>query len=209
MEDISAIRQEYMQRTLSKKDVHSDPHSQFDQWFLEALKSEVDHVNAMTLSTVNTDGQPSGRIVLLKDYGPDGYTFFTNYESRKGTDLLDRPLCSLTFFWPELERQLRIEGSASLLDEHASDAYFNSRPIGSRIGAIASPQSSKIEDREALMKMVKNIEQKDNPQRPSNWGGFKITPHYFEFWQGRASRLHDRISYALENEAWIVSRLAP
>ena len=210
--NISAIRTDYSKKELSKKEVVPNPIDQFRIWFHEALDSEVAEVNVMNLSTVNSIGQPSGRIVLLKGVDEGGFKFYTNYDSRKGKDLAAQPLAALTFFWSELERQVRIEGKVQRLDLATSTDYFNSRPYGSKIGAIASPQSQPIENREWLESRARELRKmlKTNQTvRPDNWGGYVLIPHYLEFWQGRENRLHDRICYSHENGNWVLNRLAP
>lgn len=209
---IASIRREYMRESLSETDVHADPFGQFGRWWDEALRADIDEVNAMTLCTVSAEGFPSGRIVLLKGYDAEGFVWFTNYESRKGRELLSNPNASLLFFWKELERQVRIEGISERVSADESDAYFNSRPEGSRIGAWASPQSSVITSREVLDQNIADITERfsDSPvHRPPHWGGYRLKPRAFEFWQGRPSRLHDRIHYANTVDGWKITRLAP
>jgi pyridoxamine 5'-phosphate oxidase len=210
---ISSIRREYMRESLSESDVHSNPVCQFDRWWDEALKADIDEVNAMTLSTISEDGFPGSRIVLLKGYDDLGFVWYTNYESRKGRELTSHPKASLLFFWKELERQVRIEGHCERVSPEESDAYFNSRPEGSRIGAWASPQSRPIASREILDRNIADISEKfqDTPiYRPPHWGGFRLSPVMIEFWQGRPSRLHDRIRYdRFDGDVWKITRLAP
>ncbi|MBN3582010.1 pyridoxamine 5'-phosphate oxidase [Algoriphagus aestuarii] len=210
--NISAIRQEYSLKSMNINDLLSDPLSQFDQWFKEALEAKVMEINAMTLSTIGEDGIPNGRIVLLKEVD-SGFVFFTNYQSLKGRELEKNPFGSLTFFWPELERQVRIRGKIDKVSESISDEYYLSRPIGSQIGAWTSPQSTKISSRNELQEKQKEIEKKfeNSPiTRPPYWGGYRLTPSYVEFWQGRPSRLHDRVAYdLLENGQWERAILAP
>lgn len=210
---ISSIRREYMRESLSESDVHSNPFRQFDRWWQEALKADIDEVNAMTLCTLSDEGFPGSRIVLLKGYDDNGFVWYTNYESRKGRELAAHPKASLLFFWKELERQVRIEGICERVSPEESDAYFNSRPEGSRIGAWASPQSHPIESREILDRNLAAISEKflDTPiYRPPHWGGYRMTPVMIEFWQGRPSRLHDRIRYDIQDEeGWKITRLAP
>jgi pyridoxamine 5'-phosphate oxidase len=210
---ISSIRREYMRESLSESDVHSDPFRQFDRWWAEALKADIDEVNAMTLSTLSTSGFPGSRIVLLKGYDDHGFVWYTNYESRKGRELTEHPKASLLFFWKELERQIRIEGVCERVSSEESDTYFNARPEGSRIGAWASPQSKTIESREILDRNIAEISERfsDTPiYRPPHWGGYRLKPVMLEFWQGRPSRLHDRIRYDLQDgEGWKLTRLAP
>lgn len=211
--NIADIRKEYKLRTLSEKDVHPDPLKQFDQWWQEAVHSDLEEVNAMTLATATADGMPDARIVLLKGFDENGFAFFTNYNSAKGHQLLENPRASLVFFWAALERQVRLSGLVRLAAAAANDAYFNSRPEGSRIGAWASPQSEVIESREWLEKneaKLKNELKGDTLRRPAHWGGYVVKPTRMEFWQGRPSRLHDRILYTLgSNGQWKIERLAP
>jgi pyridoxamine 5'-phosphate oxidase len=211
--NIADIRKEYKLRTLSEKDVHPDPLKQFDQWWQEAVRSDLEEVNAMTLATATADGMPDARIVLLKGFDENGFAFFTNYNSAKGHQLLENPRASLVFFWAALERQVRLSGLVRLAAAAANDAYFNSRPEGSRIGAWASPQSEVIESRDWLEKneeKLKNELKGDTIRRPAHWGGYVVKPTRMEFWQGRPSRLHDRILYTLgSNGQWKIERLAP
>ncbi len=211
--DISTIRQEYTRQALSKNDVAKNPIDQFKKWFEEAVKSEVYVSNAMSLGTADSDGQPSVRIVLLKGVDDHGFRFFTNYKSSKGKHLMDNPKVAATLFWPELERQIRIEGTIEKLSDEESEKYFHSRPLGSQIGAWSSPQSEKIENRTILeqkeAEYQKKFEKMEKVPKPDHWGGFCILPHRIEFWQGRENRLHDRILYEKENDQWVISRLAP
>jgi pyridoxamine 5'-phosphate oxidase len=191
-----------------------DPLSFFGQWFEEAERSAIDEVNAMTLATADTEGKPHARIVLLKGLDAHGFTFFTNYESAKGHQLDHKPWAALLFFWKELERQVRVEGQIEQLSAEESDAYFASRPRGSRIGAWASPQSSVIADRRILEERVTHFEEQypgEEVPRPSFWGGYRVLPTRIEFWQGRSSRLHDRILFRRDSlqDAWERERLAP
>ena len=209
---IADIRKDYQLKSLSEHEVDQNPFTQFSVWWNEAVQSEIDEVNAMALSTVTSAGKPSSRIVLLKGYDEQGFVFFTNYSSDKGQQLAQNNFAALLFFWKELERQVRIEGVVSKVSEEESDAYFNSRPLGSRLGAWASPQSQKISDREVLNKeLTKFTDQFDqeNIPRPAHWGGYRVRPNRIEFWQGRSNRLHDRILYEQDNENWQISRLAP
>lgn len=212
MTNIADIRRDYKLKSFDEKDAASDPFDQFDSWWQEATSSDIDEVNAMTLGTVNANGNVSTRIVLLKGYSREGFVFFTNYHSSKGSAIAAHPQVSLLFFWKELERQVRIEGIAEKISPEDSDTYFNSRPEGSKIGAWASPQSSIIESRAILEKNVVKytaaFEGSDIP-RPDHWGGYIVKPNTIEFWQGRSSRLHDRIRYQKENSDWIRERLAP
>lgn len=221
---IADIRKDYKLASLEEADVASNPIDQFTRWWNEAVASQIDEVNAMTLATVNTAGVPAARIVLLKGYNPEGFIFFTNYESDKGKNLAQNPNAALVFFWKELERQIRIEGTVQKVSAEESDRYFNSRPASSRIGAWASPQSAVIENRLVIEQNVErytSIFANDSIERPGHWGGYIVKPTSIEFWQGRSSRLHDRIRYKLEtsdyNAAtdtrtdanWKIERLAP
>ena len=209
--DISAIRKDYTIKSLDISDVNIDPIAQFEVWFKEALKAHVLEVNAMTVSTIGLDGSPNARILLLK--GVDtGFVFFTNYNSEKGKELENNNSASLTFFWPELERQVRIRGKIEKVTAEESDSYFFSRPLGSQIGAWVSPQSQLINSRADLSNRQKDFERQfgeNNISRPPHWGGYRLLPHTIEFWQGRPSRLHDRIKYLKEGENWKIVRLAP
>ncbi|MEY3245258.1 MAG: pyridoxamine 5-phosphate oxidase [Bacteroidota bacterium] len=209
---IADIRKDYQLKSLSEQEVDQNPFAQFSVWWNEAVQSDIVEVNAMTLSTVTSTGKPSSRIVLLKGYDEEGFVFFTNYSSDKGRQLMQNHFAALLFFWKELERQVRIEGVVSKVSEEESDAYFNSRPVGSRLGAWASPQSQKISDREVLnnelMKFTEQFDQENIP-RPAHWGGYRVKPTRIEFWQGRSNRLHDRILYEQDNDNWQISRLAP
>ena len=213
MNSIADIRKDYKLQTLTEKDVRRDPILQFDKWWQEAIHSNLEEVNAMTLATASADGMPDARIVLLKGLDNNGFVFFTNYHSAKGQELLENPRASLVFFWAALERQVRISGLVSLTTEKASDDYFSSRPEGSRIGALASPQSEVIESREWLEEnesRLKNELTGKTIPRPPHWGGYLVKPTRMEFWQGRPSRLHDRILYTLQgNGHWTIERLAP
>lgn len=209
---ISALRQEYRKEELLESTLQSDPISQFGLWFQEALNADIFEPNAMTLATV-ANGQPSARVVLLKGYDTEGFVFYTNYESLKGKQMAENPYVCLNFWWIELERQVRIEGKVEKVSPETSDAYFYSRPRGSRIGAWASQQSEVIADRDVLANKVNELmgqygETEEIP-RPAHWGGYKVRPHLVEFWQGRPSRLHDRVVYLWESGAWQMRRLAP
>ncbi len=210
---IADIRKNYSQKKLTEKKASPDPLKQFGKWWKQALKSKLDEVNAMTLATASPDGMPSARIVLLKDFGKEGFTFFTNYSSFKGQQLLENPKACLVFFWKELERQVRITGLVEKISDEASDEYFHSRPVDSQLGAITSPQSQVIESREWLDEKFLQVKKEtgDNKiQRPANWGGYLVKPVIIEFWQGRPGRLHDRLQYTLqENGVWKMERLAP
>jgi pyridoxamine 5'-phosphate oxidase len=209
---ISSIRKDYQLRSLSESDVHASPVVQFSQWWDEALKSDIDEVNAMTLSTITSAGRPSARIVLLKGFDERGFVFYTNYESDKGQQLDANPFASLVFFWKELERQVRIEGRCERVSAEESDEYYYSRPVGSRLGAWASPQSKVIEGREILDKNAEALLQKyasGEVPRPPHWGGYRVIAETIEFWQGRSNRLHDRIKYSNQDQTWKIERLAP
>ncbi len=211
-ENLQNLRQDYRSAQLSENEVHSDPMQQFKKWFTDALDSQLYEPNVMTLATADSDSKPRARIVLLKGFDENGFVFFTNYESKKGQDLIENPQAALVFFWAELERQVRIEGVVSKVDAQVSADYFHSRPIGSQIGALVSPQSRVITDRDVLENKVKEVsteyEGKEIP-RPAHWGGYLVEPTYIEFWQGRTSRLHDRIAYDLTEGEWVIKRLAP
>lgn len=210
--NIADIRKDYKLKFLLEKDVDLNPIKQFQKWWNEALESKVDEANAMTLATSTISGKPSARIVLLKGLSNDGFVFFTNYESKKGKELEENPNAALIFFWKELERQVRIEGSVKKLSAKESDDYFVLRPEQSRIGAWSSPQSTVIKDRNSLEKIFEKYTQQFSDSvilRPSHWGGYLVTPGLIEFWQGRPNRLHDRLQYTLRNDKWIIERLAP
>lgn len=209
---ISDLRKEYTLNGLDKADVLPDPIAQFRVWFEAALGAGVPEPNAMHVSTVTADGRPSGRIVLIKDVSDAGFVFYTNYDSRKGRELTEHSFAALTFFYPELERQIRVEGRVEPVRADESDAYFNSRPRGSQIGAWVSQQSSVIEDRDVLENRQRELETQFDGRpvpRPPHWGGFRVVPDVLEFWQGRPSRLHDRIRYRREGVDWLIERLSP
>ncbi len=209
---IADIRKDYQLKSLAESEVAKNPFDQFSIWWEEAVQSSIVEVNAMALTTVSPEGRPSSRIVLLKGYNEEGFVFFTNYTSDKGKQIEQNQYVSLLFFWKELERQVRIEGTASKVAAEESDAYFESRPVGSRLGAWASPQSQKIADREILDKELEKVTAQFSEQqipRPPHWGGYRIKPTRIEFWQGRSSRLHDRILYEQVDEQWQIGRLAP
>lgn len=210
---VADLRKEYTQRGLAEEDAQSDPMVQFKAWFEEAYEAGLDEPNAMTLATSTPDGRPSARIILLKGFDEHGFVFFTNYNSRKGQELARNPWASLVFFWRGLERQVRIEGEVSTVSPEESDAYFHSRPEGSRLGAWASPQSAVIESRATLTGNLAEATgqfAEDPIERPPHWGGYRLKPVSLEFWQGRPSRLHDRLRYQRKGEAaWTMERLAP
>jgi pyridoxamine 5'-phosphate oxidase len=205
------LRKEYSLQTLDESQVDRDPMTQFRAWMEEAIRAEALEPTAMTLSTVGADGRPSGRIVLLKGADERGFVFFTNYQSRKGRDLAAHPVASMTFLWKELERQLRIEGAVEKVTAEESRAYYETRPIGSRIGAWASPQSELIESRAWLETRWDALtrEHGEKPPLPPHWGGYRLMPDHLEFWQGRRSRLHDRVTYTRNGRDWKIARLAP
>jgi len=213
--DASSLRRDYRRAELLEAEAGLDPFVLFRRWFNEALEAGTDEPNAFALSTVMASGRPTSRIVLLKGADTEGFVFFTNYESSKGRQIAGQDAVSMLFFWAPLERQIRIEGYAVKLNETESDAYFRSRPLGSRIGAWASPQSQVIESREVLEDLAAHYQARfgDNPPRPPHWGGYRVVPDTFEFWQGRSSRLHDRLRYRREAPsakcAWQLERLAP
>lgn len=209
---INALRHDFTKEKLDKKDVHADPVLQFEKWFKEAVDAKVNEPNAMSISTVSAEGKPSSRIVLLRNFDQEGFVFYTNYNSRKGFDIRVNPNVALLFFWPELERQVRIEGVLKKQSPEESDRYFNSRPRESKLGAWTSEQSKPIDSRLVLDKAYDEHAKKfpgNEVPRPPYWGGYLLTPLYMEFWQGRASRLHDRISYTHEDQKWKIERLSP
>jgi pyridoxamine 5'-phosphate oxidase len=213
MSNIADIRKDYRLQTLDESAVKQHPINQFDDWWAQAVEAQIEEVNAMTLATVDEQGIPNARIVLLKGYDEQGFVFFTNYESRKAQEIANTKKACLVFFWKELERQVRITGSIDRIEESQSDEYFFSRPIESQLGAWASPQSSIIPDRsflESNLEVIADRFSKEKIIRPPHWGGFRVMPDQIEFWQGRSSRLHDRIRYKkTEANQWMMERLAP
>jgi pyridoxamine 5'-phosphate oxidase len=208
---IADLRRNYARETLDERDVAHDPIEQFGRWFDEALRAELPEPNAMVLATASAQGQPTARTVLLKGFDRRGFVFFTNYDSRKGSEMHENPHACLLFVWLELERQIRIEGVVEKTSALESDEYFRSRPLDSRLGAWASPQSRPMRDRLAIEERFEEARRThgDDPQRPPYWGGYRLVPDGLEFWQGRESRLHDRIQYRLDNARWVIARLAP
>ncbi len=211
---LSQLREDYRMAELNESHCDSNPIRQFELWFQEAKKAGLKEPNAMTLSTVDSAGQPSGRIVLLKGIETDGFIFYTNYESRKGRELAHNPRCALTFLWAELERQVRIEGLVEKVSKATSEAYFKGRPKGSRIGAVVSNQSAELPSRRPLEERLAELEtryaQTDDVPMPETWGGYHVKPNLLEFWQGRTNRLHDRIVYRLRKDgSWTMGRLSP
>lgn len=209
---IAALRREYTHGGLHEGDLAGDPISQFKVWFEAARGASVSDPNAMTLATVDPDGTPSARIVLLKDVGAEGFVFYTNYRSRKGRALDQRPAAALVFWWDALDRQVRVEGRVEKVAPQMSDAYFHSRPRASQLGALASEQSATIASRQVLEERLAAVSHEwadDEVPRPEWWGGYRVVPDAVEFWQGRTSRLHDRLRYDLENGQWRIRRLSP
>ena len=211
MPNLADLRRDFASHELLESTIAADPFEQFRSWLDDALASDVIDANAMTVATVGPDGKPSVRVVLLKGYDQNGFVFFTNYGSKKGTDLIGNPNTVFHFFWPQLDRQIGIYGSVVRTSREESAEYFNSRPVDSRNGAWASAQSSVIASREELEQRFSEFKEKfgDNVPLPDFWGGFRLTPIKFEFWQGRQNRLHDRIVYNLDGDAWTISRLSP
>jgi len=209
--DIASLRSEYQRARLDESDVASDPFAQFRRWFDESLRARLPVANAMTLATCDSRGRPSARVVLLKGIDSRGLVFFTNYHSRKGRELAATGQAALLFYWAELERELRVEGRVETVSAAESDDYFASRPLGSRHAAMASPQSEVVANRAELEARFREAAARggEAPQRPAHWGGYRLLPECFEFWQGRPSRLHDRLLYTRSDRGWILSRLAP
>ena len=206
--DVTNLRQDYQVSELDLSKVDPNPIVQFNLWFVEALKTSIREPNAMTIATVNSEGQPSCRIILLKELKPEGFIFYTNYDSTKGKHLAVNPKAALNFFWDLLERQVRVEGLVEKISAEDSDKYFYSRPEGSQLGAIASPQSQEVKDRAELESRLKDASEREI-KRPGHWGGYILKPEMIEFWQGRSNRMHDRIQYRLEAGEWSKRRLAP
>jgi pyridoxamine-phosphate oxidase len=212
--ELAHLREDYRHAVLNEAHCAPHPVRQFEQWFREAKSAALKEPNAMTLATVSPSGQPSARIVLLKGIERDSFLFYTNYESRKGRELAANPRCALTFYWAELERQVRIEGTVEKVSKEQSENYFKGRPKGSRIGAVVSNQSAELPSRQPLETRLAELEltyaNTDDVPMPETWGGYRLTPHLLEFWQGRTNRLHDRIVYRLEGDAnWRMGRLSP
>lgn len=209
--DLKNMRSSYEQDQLLESNIDKNPFIQFTNWFEQVIKAKIIDPNAMTLATASKKGIPSVRVILLKGYDKSGFTFYTNYGSRKGKELTENPNASLLFWWKEFERQIRIEGKVKKLSREESKDYFNLRPLKSRYGALASNQSEVVESREVLEKKFAELEKKfgDDPPIPENWGGYKLVPDRFEFWQGRSDRLHDRICYEKVEYDWKIFRLQP
>lgn len=209
---LSDLRKEYTRAGLRESDAEPDPSEQFRRWFDEALAAGLHEPNAMVLATAGPDGAPSARVVLLKGFDGRGFVFYTNYEGRKGREIEANPRAALLFYWGELERQVRVEGAVARVSEEESDAYYASRPRGSRLGALASQQSRLVESREVLEGRIRHLEAEYEGRevpRPSFWGGYRVQPETFEFWQGRENRLHDRLVYHRTSGGWKMERLQP
>ncbi|MGM0565484.1 MAG: pyridoxamine 5'-phosphate oxidase [Bacteroidota bacterium] len=209
---LDGIRSDYKKGSLERDDLAEDPITQFSMWMEDALKARIEEPTAMTLATADAYGKPSARTLLLKGYTEEGFIFYTNLSSRKGSHLEINPHAAILFFWPELERQIRIEGRIKILERQQSVEYFDSRPYGSRLAASISPQSQIIPNRKFLEEKMEDLSRKfqsDKIPMPEEWGGYKLIPEYYEFWQGRANRLHDRFRYTLIDGKWNIDRLAP
>lgn len=209
---INTLRHDFSKQTLSEKDVNPNPILQFEKWFKEAVDAQVNEPNAMTVCTATNDGKPSARILLLRNFNENGFVYYTNYHSRKGKEIAQNPHCALLFFWPELERQVRIEGSIEKQTTEESDVYFNTRPRTGKLGAWSSEQSAVIANREVLDKEYELFSAKfpgEQVPRPPHWGGYVVNPISIEFWQGRPSRMHDRILFTKTNGSWKIERLSP
>lgn len=208
---LAELRQEYTLHGLSEADCADNPFEQFNSWFKNAADLIGHDANAMSIATATKDGKPSTRMVLLKDYSEEGFTFFTNYDSRKAAEIAENPQVAILFFWGNLERQIRIEGTLTKTSREVSDAYFHSRPVDSQLGAICSKQSAPIENREKLEAAFNADKEKYGKEvpLPENWGGYIIVPTFFEFWQGRQNRLHDRVTYSLNQGHWEMGRISP
>lgn len=207
--DLHHHRRDYQLHELTEERISKNPFEQFGWWFEDATKSDIVEPNCMILSTATKEGKPSSRVVLLKAFDEQGFVFYTNYHSRKGKELTENNQAALLFFWDKLERQIRIEGVIEKVEAHLSEEYFSTRPYESRLSAIVSEQSAEIPSRQFLEDKLEEVKKAGHVHRPEHWGGYVLKPDYFEFWQGRASRLHDRIVYELANKEWMIKRLAP
>ncbi len=207
--NLHELRENYSKYSLNETEVNTNPFKQFEVWFGDAKNGAIREPNAMTLATATHSGKPSARVVLLKEVNQEGFVFYTNYLSRKGKEIGENPYATILFFWDALERQVRIEGILKKVDEATSEAYFNSRPLESRIGAIVSAQSTVIESAQVLETLFEQTKTAGNIERPKHWGGYVLMPDYFEFWQGRPNRIHDRIAYTQTKSEWLIQRLAP